>query len=51
MAESEDDRVRLVLAYIEAAQRARATGQTADWDAVRRFPCSGRRVQDGKSLD
>jgi limonene-1,2-epoxide hydrolase len=36
MAES-DDPVRLVLAYIEAAQRGRATGRTADWDAVRRF--------------
>lgn len=36
MAES-DDRVQLVLAYIEVAQRARATGQTADGDAVRRF--------------
>jgi ketosteroid isomerase-like protein len=32
-----DDRVQLVLAYIEAAQHARATGQTADFDAVRRF--------------
>lgn len=36
MAES-DGRVRLVLAYIEAAQRARASGETDDWDAVRRF--------------
>jgi ketosteroid isomerase-like protein len=32
-----DDRVQLVLAYIEAAQHARATGKTADFDAVRRF--------------
>lgn len=37
MAESDDDPVRLVLAYIEAAQRGRATGRTSDWDAVRRF--------------
>ena len=32
-----DDRVRLVLRYIEAAQRARASGQAADWNAVREF--------------
>jgi ketosteroid isomerase-like protein len=32
-----DDPVRLVLRYIEAAQRARATGRGADWDAVRRL--------------
>jgi ketosteroid isomerase-like protein len=35
MADS-DDPVRLVQAYIEASQRGRATGRTADWDAVRR---------------
>lgn len=32
-----DDSVRLVLAYIAAAQRARATRQAADWDAMRHF--------------
>ena len=31
-----DDGVELVLQYIEAAQRARAGRQTADWEAVRR---------------
>lgn len=36
MAES-DDPVRLVLAYIDASQRARATRQPAGWDAVRNF--------------
>ena len=36
MAES-DDPVRLVLTCIEASQRARATRQPAEWDAVRSF--------------
>lgn len=35
MAEA-DDRVQLVLHYIEAAQHARASRQAADWEEVRR---------------
>lgn len=34
---TDDERVRLVLAWVEAAQRARATGRSADWDALRQF--------------
>jgi ketosteroid isomerase-like protein len=39
MAES-DDSVQLVLAYVEAAQRARRLQEASDWSALRRFLAS-----------